>query len=214
MKNMKNNAFLFLALMLAVACGGGKDDPSDPGNGGGKTEDPKGTDYTDTDVFTFVDMGTSVLWATMNLGAELSSDIGSFLEWSNITATYGAEYANCRIPTRQEYDDLASTLTSDGKYGPGPCKYKWDKVNGASGFIYTSKVTGNAIFLPATGYYVYDDYGFSSQINNWTSTSTDDSGYFMVYATQFTSSVAPCAGAYMRTAPELYKCPIRLVKDK
>ena len=212
---MKHKAFLFLTLILAVACGGGKDNPEeDPGNGGGSTEEPKGTDYTDTDEFAFVDMGTSVLWATMNLGAAHSYEVGSYLEWSNITATYGADFANCRIPTRQEYDDLASTLTADGKYGAGPCKYKWVTVNGNKGYAYTSRVTGNAIFIPASGYYCYGSLGFTSDINNWTSTSTDESGYLLVYATKFTSASAPCAGAYMRATPELYTCPIRLVKDK
>lgn len=200
--------------MLAVACGGGKDNPAGPDNGGGNTEEPKGTDYTDTDVFTFVDMGTSVLWATMNLGAAHSYEVGTYLEWSNITATYGADYANCRIPTKKDYDELAATITADGKYGEGPCKYKWVKINGNQGFAYTSKVTGNAIFIPAGGYDVYGSVGFTSNIHNWTSTSTDETGYFEVYMTNFTSSVAPCAGAFKKTAPEISKCPIRLVKEK
>ena len=50
---------------------------------------------------------------------------------------------NWRMPTRAEQDELRNTNN---------CTWEWTTQNGVNGYIVTSKVNGNSIFLPAAGY--------------------------------------------------------------
>lgn len=60
------------------------------------------------------------------------------LESADDAAT--AAYSGCRMPTKEECDELTANTTS-----------AWTTVNGVSGMMLTSKVNGNSIFVPATG---------------------------------------------------------------
>ena len=205
-------------LWAGIACGGNKDNPEgtgddNGGNGGGGQV--VGKDYSDTDELAWVDMGTSVLWCTMNLGAERSTDTGSYLEYSNLTGSLGEEYSSCRLPTKAEYEELATVKTADGKYTPGPCRTQWTTVNGVKGYKYTNKTNGNIIFLPVTGYYG-DGYPYflKSRIYNWTLDSRQDQYGLMATMTAFQEGAAPYAGAFSETYVSHTRCPMRLVKEK
>ena len=46
-----------------------------------------------------------------------------------------------RMPTKEEFEELISN-----------CECEWSSVNGVNGMLFTSKVNGNSIFLPAAGF--------------------------------------------------------------
>ena len=161
--------FAFAALSLfAISCGG--DDDDNGGSGGGSTN--TGKDYTQTENFELVDMGTRVKWATMNLGAGASYEYGELYQWSNITVTIGqagTQYAFCRPPSHDEWVELINICGQQGGFA------KWGSVKNISGLLLKSSKTGNIIFLPAAGrqdpYGVYDNgkkgyYWASSSYNS------------------------------------------------
>jgi hypothetical protein len=59
---------------------------------------------------------------------------------------------NWRIPTVAEFKLLISK-----------CTYQWTTKNGVEGGLFTSKINGNSIFLPNTGY----RYGERKRYANW-----------------------------------------------
>lgn len=211
---MKANHFflLLVTLLMGVSCNGVKDnlDGTDDGNGGAA-----GVDYSDTDQLVWVDMGTSVLWCTMNLGAERSTDFGTYMEYSNVSGSYGEEFKSCRLPTKADYEELATVKTADGKYTPGPCSTKWVKVNGVAGYKYTNKNNGNVIFIPAAGYYGQGiPYFIGKKVVNWTLDSRQDQYGLRATTTEFQEGAAPYAGAFEEPYAQYERCPMRLVKEK
>ncbi|MBP5488509.1 MAG: hypothetical protein J6X77_02950 [Bacteroidales bacterium] len=205
---MKKVILSIAAVALLFAC-----NPNENNPGGG--DQPQGRDYTDTDELVFVDMGTSVLWATMNVGAEHSTDYGTYMEWSAFTASEGDEWANCRLPSKADYEELATVKTSDGKYNSGPCRTKWGKVNGVFGLTYTNKNTGNAIFMPAAGNYSQGyPYFVGQKICNWTIDSHEEQYGLQATMTMFQEGAAPYAGAFQDGFVSIERCTVRLVKEK
>lgn len=137
----------------------------------------------------YVDLGLSVPWATCNVGATEPMQIGNHYSWATTTPyTASAEsYYNIdpytmdnvlsakfdavstnwshswRTPTQQEFKELKDN-----------CTWKWvDRINetNVSGYIVTSKINGNSIFLPAGACYEYGDSNLSSEGQGfyWTS---------------------------------------------
>ena len=117
--------------------------------------------------FEFVDMGLSVKWASMNVGATSPEDYGSYFAWGEIeekstytddnsmttgvkmqdiagNVKYDAAAAllgdGARLPTKAELDELLSN-----------CNVEYKTVNGIDGRRFVSKKNGNSIFLPASG---------------------------------------------------------------
>lgn len=106
-----------------------------------------------------VDMGLSVKWASMNLGAKSEDEIGMFFAWGETSPKPGYTRDNydfsvdagkdCydaakaklsgdwRVPTKTEWEELVKH-----------CYWNWTTRNGIDGFLVTSKFTGNSIFLP------------------------------------------------------------------
>ena len=208
---MKRLLFAIAAVALLFACSSDDDNPG----GGGNQEQEQGQDYTNTDQLVFVDMGTKVLWATMNIGAKHSTEYGSYLQWSPETASYGDEYSTCHLPTYADYEELVSVKTSDGKYTSGPCRATWGEVNGVYGITYTNKKTGNAIFMPAAGSACQGVYYFvGKKVQNWCLDSEQKWDGMYATATEFQSGTSPSAGAKESLATSVNVCPIRLVKEK
>lgn len=208
---MKRLLFAIAAVALLFACSSDDDNPG----GGGNQEQEQGQDYTNTDELAFVDMGTNVLWATMNIGAKHSTEYGSYLQWSPETASYGDEYSTCHLPTYADYEELVSVKTSDGKYTSGPCRATWGEVNGVYGITYTNKKTGNAIFMPAAGSACQGVYYFvGKKVQNWCLDSEQKWDGKYATATEFQSGTSPSAGAKESLATSVNVCPIRLVKEK
>ena len=98
--------------------------------------------------YKYVDLGLSVMWATHNLGAEKSSDVGEYFGWTqNIPfGDYDSYDEGWRMPTDAEFEELCTL-----------CVWRWmqegnDRYDGVAGYEIEG-TNGNVIFLPATGYY-------------------------------------------------------------
>ncbi len=137
-----------------------------------------------------VDLGLSVKWATVNVGATSETGYGYMFVWGDTngysssdasdhnfsyTQQYVAWYGdaattnmgkNWRMPTNDEMGELTSN-----------CTWEWtDNYNGSgvAGYTVTSKITGytdRSIFLPAVGYRSHTNiYNQGTNGYYWTST--------------------------------------------
>lgn len=147
----------------------------------------------------YVDMGLSVLWAKCNLGATSESDAGGLYGWGDVqgmmTSTTLADYKpaediiattldqptmasiddfdvdnafNSKLPSKDQVDELIAGTTQE-----------WTTVNGVRGCKFTSKTTGNSIFMPAAGYRIgTTETGNGIQGTYWTgSVNSIDTDY-------------------------------------
>ena len=121
--------------------------------------------------YDYVDLGLSVKWARCNLGASSIGDSGDFYSWGETETkdyyftstyssiemdeisgdeTYDAARANMggkwRMPTSAEMSELISS-----------CDWEWTIEDHTNGYLVTGS-NGNAIFLPAAGYYWTDSW--------------------------------------------------------
>ncbi len=109
----------------------------------------------------FVDLGLSVKWAKVNIGAEKSTDLGGLFAFGDMTGcknsidpasyssadvyktandiAYKAYGGIATMPTIAEFEELFSL-----------CKKEWTTVDGVAGYKLTGP-NGNSIFLPAAG---------------------------------------------------------------
>ena len=126
----------------------------------------------------FVDLAlpSGVLWADKNIGAATPYEHGLYFSWGNVIGhaegsgydfsdavyaetpgaaltgnvpvniTYDAARHNlgspCRLPTVGEFQELNSN-----------CDSEWTDEDGVAGRRFTSRINGNSIFFPASGYY-------------------------------------------------------------
>ena len=118
----------------------------------------------------WVDLGLSVKWATMNVGAGSPGDYGDYFAWGEVhpklvyyeenSVTYekyiagsicgnsqydSARYhwgGSWRLPTEEEFAELTEK-----------CRWIWSKENGHEGYTVVGP-NGNSIFLPAAGAHV------------------------------------------------------------
>lgn len=112
----------------------------------------------------YVDLGLSVKWATCNLGAYLPEEPGDYFAFGETApgqhfdselytppcmeiagsvrdmarANWGEPW---RLPSKEEFQELIDR-----------CEWRCINKEPCSGYIVTSKVNGNSIFLPAAGY--------------------------------------------------------------
>ena len=148
----------------------------------------------------WVDLGLSVKWATMNVGASSPSDYGSYFAWGEIrtkseytaenSVTYEKDFSDIsgnrqydaarsnwggswRLPTKGEFEELIKR-----------CKWTWTTQGGHKGCKVTGP-NGNSIFLPAAGWRIgtSTDYTGVSGIY-WSSTpngSNNRGAYFLCF---------------------------------
>ena len=156
-------------------------------------------DTLDITTVGLVDLGLSVKWANVNLGAESEGAGGDFYRWGatvpyrkvkqqwgaaqNITPESGRDIATIlwgmgyRMPTRDEYLELIANTTR-----------KWVYHNGYLGFMFVSTVEGvnDSIFIPAAGYYADNGSNhadFNANADYWTSTvNGTDKAYDLNFA--------------------------------
>lgn len=146
-----------------------------------------------------VDMGLSVKWANMNVGAKKSTGFGSYFAWGETKSkdyyswnTYAWSKGESQFLTKYSTTDRRTQLASSddaahtswgGKWrmptvdeyeeliNPDNCKWEWMTKEGINGYKVTSKKTGNSIFLPITGFRYYADTQFRGIMGvYWTST--------------------------------------------
>lgn len=118
-----------------------------------------------------VDLGLSVRWADMNVGASPINPYGDYYAWGEVNTK--SEYSEKTYKWRDnkygknsrqvlELDDDVAHVKLGGKWRMptigefqellDKCTWKWTVQYGTKGYKVTSKVNGNSIFLPATGY--------------------------------------------------------------
>lgn len=147
------------------------------------------TGGSDANGYQYVDLGLSVKWATMNIGATSPEDYGNYYAWgetspktsySSSNYNYSGYYpttlplnkdaanvnwgGDWRMPTKAEQYELRTK-----------CTWIWTTVNGVKGHKVISNQNGKSIFLPAAGFKdyssttdagVYGDYWSSSLYNS------------------------------------------------
>ena len=126
----------------------------------------------------YVDMGLSVKWATMNVGAEKCTDHGDYFAWGETGCkddyTWGTYQHGTSADDLTKYsytdDALALEAADDAAAANWGCAWRmptqteweelcdkrnciWEWEEETPGYRITSKKTGNRIFLPAAGYY-------------------------------------------------------------
>ena len=183
---MKKLLLVALTLMFVGAVGNAKASGSD---NGAKTSD--GVEA--------VDLGLSVKWANMNVGATKDSGFGSYFAWGETKTksyyswdTYAWSQGNTKFLFKYSTNDRKTqlVLTDDAaraNWGgdwrmptleeceeladPEKCKWEWITKDGVNGYKVTGKKTGNSIFLPITGFRFYEGIQFRAIRGiYWTST--------------------------------------------
>ena len=120
----------------------------------------------------WVDMGTGVLWAKYNLGAEKETEEGGKYGWGDPTgttnSTYLADYdpaesivglnvdpaAVAELDSYDVDDAYNSKLPTNADFAEliANTTQEWTTQDGVAGYLFTSKTTGNNLFFPAAGY--------------------------------------------------------------
>ena len=183
---MKKIIFVALSLLFVGAIGNAKVNVADD-----KAETPDDVEA--------VDLGLSVKWANMNVGATKDSGFGSYFAWGETKPkkyySWGT-YAWCQESTKLllKYsiadrrtqlvpsDDAARAnwggewrMPTADEYeelaNPANCEWEWTTKDGINGYKVTGKKTGNSIFLPITGFRFYEGVQFRAIKGiYWTST--------------------------------------------
>ena len=183
---MKKIIFMVLSLMFVGAVGTAKVNVAED-----KADTPDGVEA--------VDLGLSVKWANMNVGATKDSGFGSYFAWGETKpkkyyswGTYAWSQGDSKFllkysPTDRRTllvpsDDAARANWGDewrmptaDEYeeltNPANCEWEWTTKDGVNGYKVTGKKTGNSIFLPITGFRFYEGIQFRAFKGvYWTST--------------------------------------------
>ena len=175
MKLMKNSFLLALILLFGGTAGYAKNNVTE--------DDAKSAEKVEA-----VDLGLSVKWANMNVGAKKSSGFGSYFAWGETKPkdyyswnTYIWSKGNTPFLTKYSTADRMSKLAPsddaaranwgsdwrmptmeefDELVNPDNCTWEWTTQDGVNGYKVTGKKTGNSIFLPITGFRFYKDVQF------------------------------------------------------
>ena len=148
-----------------------------------------------------VDMGLSVKWASHNIGASLPEETGNYYAWGELAPKSNYTWANYKFSsngtsTMTKYngtDDLQLLEREDdmvyqkykGKWRI-PTKAHWDELlnncdkeivrkNGRRGYLFTSRINGNSIFLPIAGVIDNAQPKEGMSLRYWSSTRNDNS---------------------------------------
>ena len=126
----------------------------------------------------FIDLAlpSGVLWADKNIGASTPYEHGLYFSWGNVTGhaegsgydfsdavyaqTDGAALTG-NIPTNNTYDMARHNMGSQcrlptvGEFQElhNNCDSEWTDEDGVPGRRWTSRINGNSVFFPASGYY-------------------------------------------------------------
>lgn len=152
---------------------------------------------TSTDIVEAVDLGLSVRWANMNVGATKITGYGSYFAWGETEPkeyyswnTYAWSKGDTQFLTKYSKEDRKTQLAladdaANANWGGKwrmptmdefeelitKCTWEWTTRDGVNGYKVSSKKTGNSIFLPITGCRFYADTQFRGIKGiYWTST--------------------------------------------
>lgn len=144
-----------------------------------------------------VDLGLSVFWASVNLGASKPEENGRYFVWGDVVGQTwdGSKWSNggfyeypiCELDSngnlKPEYDAAHVLLggkwrmPTNGEMGEliDNCTSEWTTMYGVKGRKFTSKKNSNSIFLPAAGLGFYGDlYSAGSSGGYWSITFYGD----------------------------------------
>ena len=135
-----------------------------------------------------VDLGLSVKWANMNVGATKDSGFGTYFAWGETKPksyyswdTYALGRGDEKFLVKYNFNDRKTQLIStddaaranwggewrmptveefDELVNPDNCEWEWTNKDGVNGYKVTGKKTGNSIFLPITGFRFYEGVQF------------------------------------------------------
>lgn len=157
-----------------------------------------------------LELPSGTIWASCNVGATVPEEVGGYFSWgetvekSDYTGNsyqyyQNGSYVNIGSDISGTEYDVATALWGDGWCMPTKdqfnelienCRFESTTINGMRGVKFISKINGNSIFLPCSGWY----YKIISQYGNygryWSSTlSSSDSS--RSHHMTFTSSSKP-----------------------
>lgn len=156
-------------------------------------------------MYSIVDLGLSVKWATFNIGATKPEERGALFAWGetnpkgsfslsnykwyDMTSHFYIKYGNDNKTVLDLEDDAANIICGDGWRLPTKaeaeellynCNWTWTTVNGVNGYEVKSKTNDNYIFLPVT--YSSNNDGNIDTGAYWLSTlstSSTNNAYFL-----------------------------------
>ena len=172
-----------------------------------------------------VDLGlpSGTKWAPYNVGATKPEEFGDFYAWGETKTKNPLRYTKedyRYYKNRKEYvnigDDISRTeydvahvkwegnwcmpTKDDVKELLDNCKFLWTKVNGVIGGMFTSKINGNYIFLPAAGGPWYEEHRYVGEIGKYWLSAQDPDDNFNAYSLVFGSNRTFWGGGYDRGA--------------
>lgn len=167
-----------------------------------KTEDTFESEYSKSEVINgieFVDLGLSVLWANMNIGALCPEDFGVYVnKMDSSTVGLVAEWnlKGALVPSIAQFEELRNQ-----------CYWEFTEYGGVSGYKVKGK-NGNTIFIPLSGDENYMRLRYFGRLFTRESLYNDSStGQYYFY---FNSQGNYKCQQYVC----VYECPVRLVKLK
>lgn len=171
-----------------------------------KSADPGATSYINvgyTDVYlghTYVDLGLSVNWSTVNVG-ERKGDSGNVLGWGEVSGPKGGDYSEANSNT---IDHARGDISGDKNYDIAtklwggkwrmPTKAEMEELRAQctwiwitspiTGYQIISKKNGNSIYLPAWGRFVGTRH-IEDHLTGFYWTSTPCGNYKSAYLLSF-----------------------------
>lgn len=172
---MKKIILMTLSVMFLGAVGHAKVNGTDDGS-----KAPDGVEA--------VDLGLSVKWANMNVGAKKDSGFGMYFAWGETKpkeyyswGTYSWSKGDSNFLMKYSVNDKLIRLSPtddaaranwggnwrmptveefDELVDPNKCTWEWTTKDGVNGYKVTGKKTGKSIFLPITGFRFYSEVQF------------------------------------------------------
>ena len=142
--------------------------------------------------FEFVDLGLSVKWANMNVGAKSSIENGLYFAWNEVNLDNEG-----RLPSESEMLELIEK-----------CNWEWVNKDGKLGYNVRSRINGNEIFLPAAGLVCGEKEYFVGEMGYYLSSEMKKSPIGAIGACELIIS-SKYHGMYLAGS---YKRSVRLVK--
>lgn len=161
-----------------------------------------------------IDLGLSVKWADMNVGADKPEDYGYYYAWGetepkaeynwgtyfdsvNGSSSNFDKYATNKKTVLDPEDDVAHVKWGGDWRMPTKaeqdelrtkCKWTWGTKNGVKGYTVVGP-NGNSLFLPAAGYRSNSDLYHVGSYGSYWSSSLDSSRSYCAYYLRFDSSL-------------------------
>lgn len=196
------------------------DNPDEP--------EPDEPDNPVSDEGIIVDLGLSINWASMNIGANSPEEAGDYFAWGELSpksnyseATSKTYYTNIfnigklengvyNLPSSY---DAAASWDSSWRMPTSKeidelidkCQWEWTSLNGQKGCVVTGP-NGNSIFLPAVGCYKNSSKTNTGVGNYWSSSSGNS---IMIADGLAFNSIEP----WRFTGERYMGCPIRPVTN-